>query len=160
MLTADLVDRYGDAVGSCDVQFRDFGERKKFHGPIRTIHTFEDNALIRKVLDGPGNGAVLVVDGGGSLRSALAGDMIAALALRNGWAGTVLYGAVRDSVQLSKLDLGIKALGTNPRKSGKSGVGKVDIPLSFGGVAFEPGQWIYADEDGVLVSPVEIDILS
>jgi regulator of ribonuclease activity A len=100
----------------------------------------------------PGNGAVLVVDGGGSLSSALVGDMIAASAQKNGWAGLVIWGVIRDSVALADIDIGIKALGSNPWKSKKDGVGQVDVPLSFGGVEFLPGSWVYSDEDGILVS--------
>ena len=156
--TADLVDRYGDAVSSCDVQFRNFGGRVQFYGLIRTIRTFEDNALVRSLLGSPGSGSVLVVDGGGSLRTALAGDMLAALAVENGWAGMVLFGAVRDSRQLAAVDVGIKALGTNPFKSGKLGSGAIDVPLNIGGVLVTPGDWLYSDEDGILVSSTELHI--
>jgi regulator of ribonuclease activity A len=151
-LTSDLVDAHGDALQICQVQFRQFGGRSRFHGPIRTLKTFEDNALLKETLSGPGDGAVLVVDGGGSLRCALVGDVIAGLGVQNGWSGLVLWGAVRDSVALARLDLGIKALGTTPWKSSKAGAGLRDVPLSFGAVTFRPGDWAYSDEDGLVLS--------
>src|SRR5437879_1312180 len=108
--TADLIDQHGDVLASCETQFRQYGGRRLFNGPVRTIRTLEDNARIKKLLAEPGAGAVLVVDGGGSLRTALLGDMIAASAQKNGWAGVILFGAVRDTVALGQIDLGIKAL--------------------------------------------------
>jgi len=151
-LTADLFDAHGDRLRVCQVQFREFGGARRFRGPVRTIRTFEDNALIKRTLSEPGQGAVLVIDGGASLRCALIGDVIAGLADRNGWAGVVVYGAVRDTAALGKLGLGIKALGSNPRKSGKSGAGDLDGGISFGGVDFRAGDWLYSDEDGIVVS--------
>jgi regulator of ribonuclease activity A len=150
--TADLVDAHGEKVKSCSVPFRQFGARTRFFGRVRTLATFEDNALIKQTLLAPGGGAVLVIDGQASLRCALVGDVIAGLALKNGWSGLVIWGVVRDSVALGTLDLGIKALGTNPWKSGKQGGGAVDVPVSFGGVQFRPGDWLYSDEDGILSS--------
>ena len=149
--TADLVDEHGEALQSCDLQLRQFGGRRRFHGPIRTVACFEDNALVRQVLSEPGDGAVLVVDGGGSLHTALVGDLIAGLAQANGWAGVVVHGAVRDTEALGGLDIGIKALGSNPRKSAKLATGQVDVPVHFGGVSFRPGEHLYSDEDGVVV---------
>ena len=151
-VTADLVDAHAHVVRSCEVQFRSYGKRSRFHGPIRTIKCANDNALIKQTVSTPGNGAVLVVDGGGSLSSALVGDLIAGMAQKNGWAGLVILGAIRDAVALADIDIGIKALGSNPWKSKKDGVGQVDVPLSFGGVDFSPGNWVYSDEDGILVS--------
>jgi regulator of ribonuclease activity A len=151
-LTADLFDAHGDRLRVCQVQFREFGGTRRFHGPVRTIRTFEDNALIKRTLSEPGQGAVLVIDGGASLRCALIGDVIAGLADRNGWAGLVVYGAVRDTAALGKLGLGIKSLGSNPRKSGKSGAGELDGAINFGGVDFRAGDWLYSDEDGIVVS--------
>jgi regulator of ribonuclease activity A len=151
-LTADLVDDHGDVVQSCEAQFRQYGGRVRFHGPIRTIKSIEDNALVKQTLATPGNGAVLVIDGGASLRCALVGDLMAGAAQKNGWAGLVIWGAVRDTVALAGLDVGIKALGSNPWKSSKNGTGQVDVPVSFGGVEFRPGSWLYSDEDGILVS--------
>ena len=155
-VTADLIDAHGDKLQSCELQFRQYGGRRNFHGPVRTIRTREDNALLKQVLADPGHGAVLVVDGGGSLRTALIGDVIASAALNNGWAGVIIFGAVRDTVALGQLDLGVKALGSNPRKSGKAGTGSRDIAVSFGGVTFTPGAWVYSDDDGIVVSATKL----
>lgn len=149
--TADLYDEFGEELQSVSLQLRPFGGRSAFDGPIRTIRCFEDNALVKSTLATPGNGAVLVVDGNGSLQTALMGDMIAASAVVNGWAGVVINGAIRDSVAINALDLGVKALGTNPRKSSKAGAGDVDINVEFGGVVFRVGAHLYSDEDGILV---------
>jgi regulator of ribonuclease activity A len=150
--TADLLDEHGAAAEVCLIQFRSFGARA-FSGRVATIRCPEDNVLLRRQAQEPGAGRVLVVDGGGSLECALLGDNIASLALASGWAGVVLNGCVRDSVALDELGLGIKALGANPRPSRKQGVGEVDVPVTFGGVRFEPGAELYADEDGVVVLP-------
>jgi regulator of ribonuclease activity A len=153
--TADLVDRYGDALVSIPVQFRSFGRKSRFAGPAVTVKCFEDNALVKSTLleqpDPSGN--VLVVDGGRSLRSAFVGDLIAGIAVQRGWAGLVISGAVRDSVALDLLDVGIKALGTNPQKSSKIGVGVVNSPVEIGGVWITPGQIVHSDEDGIVVVP-------
>lgn len=149
--TADLVDDIGPDVRSCDVQFRQFGGRSDFAGPVSTVRCFEDNALLKSVLSQPSAGGVLVVDGGGSLHSALVGDVIAELARSNGWAGLVVNGAVRDAAALRGLDIGIKALGTNPRKSSKTGAGERDIEVTLGGVTFVPGEIAYSDDDGIVV---------
>jgi len=149
--TADLYDTHGDDLQSVSTQFRSFGGRSGFEGPIRTVRCFEDNALVKSVLATPGDGAVLVIDGGGSLNTALMGDMIADSAVANGWAGVVIHGAIRDSVAIGGLDLGVKALGTNPRKSAKLGAGELDVDLEFGGAVFRAGKRLYADEDGILV---------
>ena len=151
--TADLVDERGDELLSCDVQFRQYGARQRFSGRVRTVSCRHDNALVKRVLAEPGEGGVLVVDGGGSLHTALVGDLIAASAVASGWSGLIVHGAVRDSVALGQLDLGVKALGTNPRKSAKAGEGTLDTPVEFGGVVFVPGAYLYSDEDGVLVTP-------
>ncbi|WP_040163371.1 ribonuclease E activity regulator RraA [Microbacterium gorillae] len=150
--TADLYDEHGEDLQSLSLQLRDCGGRTRFAGEIRTVRCHEDNALVKAVLATAGNGAVLVVDGGGSLQTALMGDLIAASAVANGWAGVVIHGAIRDSVAVASLDLGVKALGTNPRKSAKNGAGETDVEVSFGGVTFRPGAHLYADEDGVLVT--------
>lgn len=150
--TADLVDRIGPDVRSCDVQFRQFGGRAQFAGPISTVRCFEDNALLKSVLSQPSEGGVLVIDGAGSLHSALVGDVIAELARSNGWAGLVINGAVRDAATLRGIDIGIKALGTNPRKSTKTGAGERDVEVSLGGVTFVPGDTAYSDDDGIVVT--------
>ena len=151
--TADLVDRYGPELRVCETQFRQFGGCHAFTGPVRTVSCHEDNGLLRELVQAPGSGCVLVVDGGGSLHAALVGDMLAGAAVTNGWAGLILHGAVRDSAALSGLDLGVKALGTNPRPGGKTGAGAVDVPVSFGGVTFHPGDILYADDDGIVLLP-------
>ena len=148
--TADLVDDIGPEVRSCDLQFRQFGARTEFAGPISTVRCFQDNALLKSILSEPGNGGVLVIDGGGSVHTALVGDLIAELARSNGWAGLIVNGAVRDAAALRGIDIGIKALGTNPRKSTKTGAGDRDIEISLGGVAFVPGEVAYSDDDGVV----------
>ena len=153
--TADLVDGLGDAVRSCDLQLRQLGGRARFAGPVRTVECLGDNALVKQVLSAPGEGGVLVVDGGGSLHSALVGDVIAGSAVEHGWSGLVLHGAVRDTAVLATLAIGVKALGTNPRKSRKEGAGRVDVPVGFGGVVFTPGDWVFSDEDGLLVLAAE-----
>ncbi|MFF5625592.1 ribonuclease E activity regulator RraA [Microbacterium sp. NPDC012755] len=149
--TADLYDELGDGIQSLPLQLRSFGRRRAFDGPIRTVRCLEDNALVKSLLATPGEGAVLVIDGGGSLNTALMGDLIAASAVKNGWAGVVINGGIRDSVAIDGLDLGVKALGTNPRKSAKLGAGEVDVTVSFGGVEFAVGAHLYSDEDGILV---------
>jgi len=151
--TADLVDRYGPELRVCDTKFRQFGGRRSFAGPVRTVSCREDNGLLRDLLRTPGSGSVLVVDGAASLRAALVGDLIAGAALANGWAGLAVHGAVRDSAALSALDLGIKALGTNPRRSAKAGAGAIDVPVTFGGVTFYPGDILHADDDGIVLLP-------
>lgn len=154
--TTDLYDDHEQMVRTCSTQFQDYGGRKRFCGRIRTVRCLRDNQLYRALLDEPGAGCVVVVDGGGSTESALMGDLIAAKGAKNGWAGCVILGAVRDSAELARIDFGVKALGVNPAKSAKEGKGDVDVPVEFGGVRFEPGQWVYCDEDGVLISPEEL----
>jgi len=149
--TADLVDDIGPDVRSCDVQFRQFGARTQFAGPLTTVRCFQDNALLKSVLSSPGDGGVLVIDGSGSLHTALVGDLIAELGRSNGWAGVIVNGAVRDAAALRDIELGIKALGTNPRKSEKTGAGERDVTISLGGVEFVPGDIAYSDDDGIVV---------
>ncbi|MCV7020800.1 ribonuclease E activity regulator RraA [Mycolicibacterium aichiense] len=153
--TADLVDDIGPDVRSCDVQFRQFGARTEFAGPISTVRCFEDNALLKSVLSEPGDGRVLVIDGAASVHTALVGDVIAELGRSNGWAGLIVHGAVRDASTLRTLEIGIKALGTNPRKSTKTGDGERDVPVSFGGVTFTPGDIAHSDDDGIVVTSAD-----
>ena len=150
-LTADLVDEIGPDVRSCDLQFGQYGGRSQFAGPIATVRCFQDNALLKSVLSEPGDGGVLVIDGDGSLHSALVGDLIAGLGVENGWAGLIINGAVRDVATLRTLELGIKALGTNPRKSTKTGEGVRNEAVEFGGVVFTPGDIAHSDDDGIVV---------
>ena len=149
--TADLYDERGHELQSLSLQFLNLGGLSGFTGPIRTIRCFQDNALVRETLSGPGEGAVLVIDGGGSLETALVGDIIAALAVDNGWSGLIVNGAVRDRVALGTLPLGVKALGSNPAKSAKTGAGELDVPVEVGGVTFRPGATVWCDDDGILV---------
>jgi regulator of ribonuclease activity A len=149
--TADLYDERGDELDSLALQLHDLGGRVAFDGPVRTVRCHRDNALVKRVLATPGDGAVLVIDGGGSLESALVGDLIAASAVENGWAGIIVFGAIRDRVAIGELPIGVKALGSNPRKSAKVGIGEVDVPVAIAGVAFVPGRHVWADADGILV---------
>lgn len=148
--TCDLYDA-DESLQSVSLQLQNLGGRPRFSGPIRTIRCHRDNGLVKQILNGPGGGSVLVVDGAGSLESALLGDMIAAAAVANGWAGVVVNGVIRDRVEVAGLDLGVKALGSNPRKSAKDGAGELDVVLDFGGVTFRPGAMLHSDEDGILV---------
>ena len=150
--TADLVDQYEGSVQCCELQFRSFGRRNRFAGEVVTVDCVEDNVLVKQALQDPGQGKVLVVEGHGSLRCALVGDVIAGMGLANGWEGIVIHGAVRDVAALRELDLGVLALGSNPAKSAKRGSGVRGAAVRFGGVTFQPGWWLVADEDGVLVS--------
>ncbi|GAC1595654.1 MAG: ribonuclease E activity regulator RraA [Pseudarthrobacter sp.] len=149
--TADLYDERGDELASVPLQFQSLGGRSHFSGPVRTIRCFQDNGLVKSTLATPGNGAVLVVDGGGSLGTALMGDMIAESAVANGWAGVVINGAIRDREALAALDLGVKALGSNPRKSAKASAGEVDVDVVIDGVTFRSGVTVWCDPDGILV---------
>ncbi|HUS25468.1 MAG TPA: ribonuclease E activity regulator RraA [Candidatus Binatia bacterium] len=149
--TTDLSDAHPQAQ-VCDPVFRDFGGQRVFHGPIKTLKVFEDNSLVRAQLEQKGEGRVLVVDGGGSKRCALLGDQLGQLAVKNGWAGILIYGCIRDSEAIGALAVGVKALAVHPRKSEKRGAGQEDVPLQFAGVTFRSGAWLYADADGILVS--------
>ena len=150
--TADLYDERGEELQSCSLQLRHYGGHLSFEGELTTIRCHRDKAMVNATLAEPGDGRVLVVDGGASLESALMGDLIAASAVAHEWAGVVIRGAVRDVAALRELPLGVLALGSNPRKSAKDGVGERDVVVSFGGVDFAPGQRLFADEDGVLVT--------
>ncbi len=150
--TADLHDQFSDKVQIALPMFNDYGKKRKFCGPISTLKVHEDNTLVRSVLEEVGGGRVLVVDGGGSLHCALVGDMLAKLGVDNGWQGIIVYGCIRDSAILASMDIGVKALNTNPKKSLKKGVGDRDIPVEFANVEFRPETYIYADEDGVLLA--------
>lgn len=149
--TADLVDEIGPEARSCDTQFRTMGGRESFAGRIATVRCHQDNALLKSVLSEPGDGRVLVIDGGGSVHTALVGDLIAELGRSNGWSGVIVNGAIRDSAIIGQMDFGCKALGTNPRKSTKTGSGERDVVVSFGGAEFIPGEVLYADADGIIV---------
>ena len=139
-------------------QIRDFGGRLAFSGRAATVKCFENNPLVRASLEERGDGRVLVVDGGGSRRCALLGDNIAAMAVENGWSGIIINGCIRDSLDISRMDLGVKALATHPLKSSKRDPGLRDVAVSFAGVTVSPGDWIYADGDGILVSREELKV--
>jgi regulator of ribonuclease activity A len=151
--TADLCDQFEAELRICAPMFHSYGGRAAFGGEISTLKLHEDNGLVRKALEAPGNGRVLVVDGGGSMRRALVGDQIAQLAATNGWAGIVVFGCIRDSSAIEEMDIGVFALGTHPMKTVKRNEGQCDITVCFGGIDFVPGQYLYADGDGVIVSP-------
>jgi regulator of ribonuclease activity A len=158
MKTADLMDDFQDELQSCTLQFRSYGRIEAFYGPCRTVKCRNDNVLVKQLMSTPGNGGVLVIDGAGSLETALMGDLIAELGRTNGWSGVVINGAVRDTVTIGTMDFGVKALGSNPRKSQKDGVGEVDVPVEFGTVCFTPGNWVYCDEDGIVVASRELPV--
>ena len=149
--TADLCDEQGREIQACEPVFRDFGGRIRFGGPIVTLETFEDNTKVRTILSEPGAGRVLVIDGGGSRGCALLGGNLAVLAQRNGWSGVLVHGCVRDSAELRDVPIGIKAMWAFPRKSRKDDGGTRDVPVTFAGVTFEPGHYLVADEDGIVV---------
>ncbi|MCG5494848.1 MULTISPECIES: ribonuclease E activity regulator RraA [Ectothiorhodospira] len=152
--TADLCDEHEDGdIQVCEPIFRDFGGEKAFSGEIVTLKCFEDNSKVREMLGTDGRGKVLVVDAGGSMRCAMLGDQLAILAVKNGWAGVVMYGCIRDSRACGALSLGVKAMATHPLKSRKMGVGQENIPVRFAGVEFRPGDLLFADEDGIVVRP-------
>jgi regulator of ribonuclease activity A len=150
--TADLYDEHEENLQIATPMFNDYGGKKIFSGPASTVKVFEDNSLVRTALEESGEGKVLVVDGGASLRCALVGDMLAELGKDNNWEGIIVYGCIRDSAVIANIDIGVKALNTNPRKSVKKGVGERDITVSFADVTINPGDYIYADEDGVVIS--------
>lgn len=157
LATTDLSDAHPEAQ-VCDPVFRDFGGQRAFHGPIKTLKIFEDNALLRATLETPGNGQVLVVDAGGSMRCAVLGGNLGQLAVKNHWAGLLVYGCIRDAEEIAAQPVGVKALATHPRKSEKGlHSAHADRVVSFAGVTFRPGAWLYADADGVIVSDNKIN---
>jgi regulator of ribonuclease activity A len=150
--TPDLCDEFTVQVRAAEPLFRVWGGVLRFAGEIETVSVFEDNALVRRVLETEGRGRVLVVDGGGSVRAALVGGQLAALAYQNGWNGLVVHGCIRDSAELADTPIGVKALHAAPMKSGKAGTGQRSIPVTFAGITFAPGAHLYADRDGILVA--------
>ncbi|HWI10317.1 MAG TPA: ribonuclease E activity regulator RraA [Burkholderiaceae bacterium] len=157
LVTGDLCDAHkADSDGGFRVLppvFRDYGQRVRFAGTVSTVQCFEDNSFVKAALEAPGQGRVLVVDGGASLRRALVGGNIAAAAARNGWAGVVIDGCVRDSAELAQCDLGIRALALVPMPTERRNAGQRDVPLQIRGVRVQPGDWLVADEDGIVVMP-------
>ena len=150
--TCDLCDRYPDLVRVADPLFRDFGGRHAFGGRIVTIKCHEDNSLVRDLVAEPGQGCVLVVDGGGSLRRSLLGDQLAARAVDSGWEGIVVFGAVRDVEAIAHMNIGVKALAAIPLKTDKRGIGDRDVAVRFAGLDFVPGEYLYADANGIIVA--------
>jgi len=150
--TTDLYDDHLENLQVAAPIFRDFGGKQKFHGQIVTLKAFEDNTYLKAAFETDGTGKVLVVDSAGSMRAAMMGDVMAALGASNGWEGVVINGCIRDSADVAKVDIGVKALGTIPRKTVKRDQGVRDIPLRFADVQFNPGDFLYADEDGVVIS--------
>ena len=151
--TPDLCDDHENVVAVLESIFVNYGGRDAFGGEIVTVKCFEDNSLVKEQLATAGNGRVLVVDGGGSLRRALLGDMIAESAVKNGWSGVVIYGAIRDVDVIASLDLGVQAIGAIPLKTEKRGIGDFNVPVRFAGVDIRPGNYLYADNNGIIISP-------
>jgi regulator of ribonuclease activity A len=157
LLTTDLLDNNEALIQQEQLRivapmFQRYGGKTAFAGQIVTLKLFEDNSLVRAVLGEPGTGKVLVIDGGGSMRCALLGDQLAEMAVKNSWEGVVVYGCIRDSAAINGLPLGVRALNTHPLKTVKKNIGERDVNVTFGGATLKPGEWLYADEDGVIVS--------
>ena len=151
--TPDLCDAHENVVAVLEPIFVNYGGRDAFGGEVVTVKCFEDNSLVKEQLATAGNGRVLVVDGGGSQRRALMGDMIAESAVKNGWRGVVIYGAIRDVDLIASLDLGVQAIGAIPLKTEKRGIGDINVPVRFAGVDIHPGNYLYADNNGIIISP-------
>jgi len=156
--TADLYDKYEDQLQIATPIFNDYGGNIQFSGPASTVKVFAVNSLVRAALEEAGDGRVLVVDGGGSLNCALLGDMLADLGFKNGWVGVIVYGCIRDSAAIANMKIGVKALNTNPKKSVKRGEGQRNVSVSFADVTIAPGNYIYADVDGIVISQNKLDL--
>lgn len=154
--TADICDTHSDTIQIVTPGLKHYGGKQQFCGQIVTLKLFEDNSLLRELLNEDGNGRVIVVDGGGSMRCALLGDILASMAVKNDWSGLVINGCIRDSAEINTMNIGIRALGTHPLKSQKRGLGEKELTISFACTEFRPGDYLYADEDGILVSPVNL----
>lgn len=155
-VTPDLCDEYPEFIQVVEPMFSNYGEKESFGGQIVTVKCFEDNSKVKELVDTDGTGKVMVVDGGGSLRHALLGDMLAEKAAKNGWEGLIIYGCIRDVDVIMQTYLGVQALATNPLKTEKRGLGDVDVPVKFAGVEFKPGEYVYADNNGIIVSSKEL----
>jgi regulator of ribonuclease activity A len=155
--TADLCDAHADALQVCESIFQAYGGRRAFSGPVSTVRCFEDNSRVREAVEGPGEGRVLVVDGGGSRRCALFGDKLGTAAVKNGWSGIIVNGCIRDSAELAQMNLGIRAVGTMPLRSDKRGEGERDVSVRFAGVTFRPGEHVYVDDDGIVVAETPLE---
>jgi regulator of ribonuclease activity A len=154
----DICDTFPDDVRVLEPLFRNYGGRLKFSGEIVTVKCHEDNSLVKETIRTEGRGRIIVVDGGASMRCALLGDMLAAMALDNGWSGLLIFGCVRDVEIVSTIDIGVRALNCHPRKSEKRGQGQLDVSVSFAGVTIAPGDYLYADENGIVVTHRNLDI--
>jgi len=155
--TPDFCDAYEDQIASGNVRvldaiFRNYGGRDSFFGEAITIKCFEDNSVVKQLVGTPGHGRVIVMDGGGSLRRAILGDILAEKAARNGWAGLVINGCIRDCNEIAAIDIGVKALNTHPMKTEKRGLGDLNVDLTFAGHTIRNGDWVYSDNNGILVS--------
>jgi len=157
IVTPDLCDAYPE-VQVLEPMLRNFGGRQAFGGEVVTVKCFEDNSVVKEQVGKPGHGKVMVVDGGGSRRTALLGDMLADKAASNGWEGIIIFGCIRDVDEIGSIHLGVQALATHPRKTEKRGHGDLNVPVSFGGLTFRPGQHVYADNNGVILSEKELEL--
>ncbi len=153
----DLCDEYSETVQVLEPIFSNYGGRERFSGPIVTVKCFEDNSLVKALVDTPGDGRVIVVDGGGSMRRACLGDMLADKASKNGWSGFLIYGCIRDVDEISSIGIGIQALGVHPMKTEKKGAGEQQITVAFAGVSIQPNEYLYADNNGVIISRTALD---
>ena len=154
--TADLSDENEGRVQIVQPGLINFGGKARFSGQIQTIKSFEDNSRIREQVRSDGHGKVLVIDNDASMRCAMLGDMLAAAAIENGWQGVVINGCIRDSIDIAAMPIGVKALGTNPLRSEKKDQGEVNVEFEFLGAIFRPGEFLYSDEDGILLSPLAL----
>jgi regulator of ribonuclease activity A len=159
-LLPDLCDQFPELIQVVEPLFANFGGRECFGGEIVTLKAFEDNSLVREQVALPGKGKVLVIDGGGSMRRAMLGDLLAEQAASNGWEGMLINGCIRDVNAIGETDLGVAALGTHPMKTDKRGLGDLNVEVTFGGVTFRPGHFLYADNNGVLISPQPLSLES
>ena len=154
--TPDLCDQYPELVQAVEPMFSNFGGRESFGGQVVTVKCFEDNSRVKELVSTPGEGRVMVVDTGGSMRRACLGDMLAEKASANGWSGIIIYGCIRDVDEIMATDIGVQALGVHPIKTDKKGIGEIDITVTFGGVTFNSGDYVYADNNGIIVSPEKL----
>jgi|TARA_B110000977_G_C10790657_1_gene382322 regulator of ribonuclease activity A len=154
--TPDLCDQYPELVQAVEPMFSNFGGRESFGGQVVTVKCFEDNSRVKELVSTPGEGRVMVVDAGGSMRRACLGDMLAEKASANGWSGIIIYGCIRDVDEIMATDIGVQALGVHPIKTDKKGIGEIDIAVTFGGVTFNSGDYVYADNNGIIVSPEKL----
>ena len=157
-VTPDLCDEYPELIQVVEPMFNNYGGVESFGGEIVTVKCFEDNSKVKELVDTDGKGKVMVVDGGASMRHALLGDMLAEKAAKNGWEGIIVYGCIRDVDDIMQTELGVQALATHPLKTDKRGLGDVNVTVKFGGVEFVPGQFVYADNNGIIVSPQKLEM--